>query len=176
MAVTRMREQQVTFSPFLSSSFSSCISLSPTGDVCPKNAIACKARQLLPLPRECTIDEYDLYYYAEYYDYFDFESNCANKTETICIKFNSPSKCDLWPQCEEGEDERGCEDEYRRKGIIDPEETFPCESPSYKFGNWTLSTLWAIPCDGSPTCPSGEDEAYCKPLEGVIRYIAIREY
>ena len=114
-------------------------------------------------------------YYKDNYKDFDSESICDNGTE-ICVEENSPSKCDRHPQCEDGEDERGCEEEYIRKGFFKKTETFRCNL-TYTFPNfptspnWTLYTHRAFRCDGDPTCPYGEDEEDCQILAKTIKFI-----
>ena len=107
--------------------------------------------------------------FEEFRTTFDFESECNTGTE-ICVEENSPSKCDRHPQCEDGEDEFGCEKEYERKGFFKETETFRCNL-TYTFPNWTLYTHRAFRCDGDPTCPYGEDEEDCQILTETIKFI-----
>ena len=73
-------------------------------------------------------------------------------------------RCDMHPQCQYGEDEDDCQEEYRRRGLIPEEATFPCFSPHYYPGspiNKSHVTIWGVRCDGSPTCHRGVDELDC---------------
>ena len=138
---------------------------------------------------ESTLDDPD------YYE--DFDPPCADtdkecikehaekyceETDKIWIEKNSTSRCDLHPQCVHGEDEAGCEaeGEYLSKGIFHPTETFNCTSShNYTIFNidntsWTIFTYRAIRCDGTPTCPNGEDEKECNILAETVKY-AIRK-
>ena len=144
--------------------------------LCPSGATPCMARLLRPLSSKCK--DYDADYAAEYpwyFEGFNFDEDCNDETE-ICIEKNSTSKCDLHPQCVDGEDEKDCEKEYIRKGFFLETETFMCDYPNHTFVNidnstWTLKILRAIRCDGDSTCPNGEDEKNCKILAETIRYI-----
>ena len=130
-------------------------------------------------------------------DYPDFDPPCTDtdkecrmdhaekyceETDKIWIEKNSTSRCDLHPQCVHGEDEAGCEaeGEYLSKGIFHPTETFNCTSShNYTIFNtdntsWTIFTYRAIRCDGTPTCPNGEDEKECNILAETVKY-AIRK-
>ena len=85
--------------------------------------------------------------------------------------------CDLYPQCEDGEDElrEECEEEYLRKNIFTLEQTFKCSYPYHEFrvaGNETkkLFTHRAIRCNGKPECWSGEDEEGCSTIDDISQY------
>ena len=97
------------------------------------------------------------------------------------VCFHSALKCDLYPQCEGGEDElrEECEEEYVRKNIFTLEQTFKCSYPYHEFkvgGNQTkrLFTHRAIRCNGKPECWSGEDEEGCSTIDDISQY-TIRE-
>ena len=105
---------------------------------------------------------------------------CDQSLYKICIKKNSTSRCDRHLQCEHGEDEVGCEDEYLSKGIFPQTDTFMCTNSYYDISNpngtsWKLYTHRAIRCDGKPTCPHGEDEKGCNILAATVK-LAIRMY
>ena len=144
-----------------------------TEGVCPKTAIRCIGK-LMRDPRPATCVDYNYDYAKEnpvYYEGFDFARDCGDEETDICVEESSTSRCNLHPQCEDGEDEMDCEEEYIRKGIFRPTETFECNFPSYTFANWTIKTHRAIRCDGKATCPNGEDEKDCKILKETIKYV-----
>ena len=66
--------------------------------------------------------------------------------------------CDGHPHCANGLDEdlNTCEEEYRKRKVIQQEATYECQSITHP----ELMTL-AIACDGIPECFNGEDEKYC---------------
>ena len=144
---------------------------------CLETGIPCTPILIRSLSPKC--ENYDPEYateYPQYYQDFDYQSDCADLTDMICIERNSTSKCDLHPQCLHGEDEIGCKDDYVRKGIFKPSETFECDDPNYLIinldnSNWTIKTQRAFRCDGRATCPNGEDEENCKILAETIKYI-----
>ena len=140
---------------------------------CPETAIACKGNLIRPLSTDCQAYEN----YPDYYPDLDFDSECQ-ETDIICIEKNSTSRCDLHPQCEHGEDEIKCEEEYLKRGIFNPTQTFVCDFPSHTISNssnsssnWTIYTHRAIRCDGDATCPRGEDEKNCQILAETVKYI-----
>ena len=141
---------------------------------CPTGATRCTGNLIRPLPARCQQFIQYASDYPEDYEDFDFDSECIPGAE-ICIEKDSTSKCDLHPQCVDGEDENEdeCKEEYIRKEIVQPTETFKCKFPNYTFvnSNWTLYPRRAIRCDGDPTCPNGEDEEGCKILAETIKYI-----
>ena len=141
--------------------------------VCPKTAIQCIGKLMRDhRPALCVDYDFDdAQEYPEYYLGFNYTTDCWEETDIICIEKNSTSRCNLHPQCDQGEDEMKCEAEYLRKGIFQPTETFKCDFPSYTFGNWTIKTHRGIRCDGKATCPNGEDEKDCKILAKTIKYI-----
>ena len=86
------------------------------------------------------------------------------KGAEICI--NATSRCDLSYDCEGGIDEVDCQEEYVRRGVLTPRQTFICAHPNMGFSlNWmTVSStvpkrgVW---CDGVKDCEIGEDEKDC---------------
>ena len=102
--------------------------------------------------------------------------------------------CDLHPNADciyekEGEmiseDEEGCFEEYKHKGLLDQSASFVCMSPIHNsmsqpvlttvfdwttftylnnvtvIGNSTIVYIQAISCDGVIECWNGEDEKHC---------------
>ena len=67
-------------------------------------------------------------------------------------------RCDQHPQCDGGEDEEGCEEEYRRRGYLPPTANFECSSPHHNEQNPPRVKIWATRCDLVPECYGGVDE------------------
>jgi hypothetical protein len=85
---------------------------------------------------------------------------CMKEGIAVCLE---PSlRCDMHPQCDEGEDEDDCLAEYRRRGFLDSSATMRCESPHHNSESGTPTvTIWATPCDGREECFQGRDERGC---------------
>ena len=85
---------------------------------------------------------------------------CTNQTYFICLESNQcvhPSlRCDGHPQCDQGEDERQCRDQYFQNNVISRYATLRCKSIMYP----NIETF-ATPCDGFPECFDGLDEKQC---------------
>ena len=87
--------------------------------------------------------------------------------------FKNVNRCNLHPQCDPvdnskedktAEDERDCDEEYRRKKFFSRQATFRCQSPRHNEDsvNNTISrgVVWikAVLNDGNPECWNNEDE------------------
>ena len=71
----------------------------------------------------------------------------------------------MHPQCLYGEDEEHCEEEYKKKGLISKDATFPCFSPHYHPNSSSTKVavkILGVRCDGEPTCHNGLDEEGCR--------------
>ena len=98
---------------------------------------------------------------------------CNKKGEMVCLDLSL--KCDMHPQCDEGEDEKDCSDTYVTRGLISPSATYRCQSPHHNDNSDTPTvTNWASRCDGREECFLGEDEADCDTKW--IVYLALCEY
>ena len=98
------------------------------------------------------------------------ENKCKVKGRTVCIR--KASRCDLVPLCDDGRDEHNCKEEYVRKGLIQCGADFECKSREYNpevFPNASI-TMWAVRCDGNPTCWMNRDEKGCN-LGNIIYYV-----
>ena len=82
--------------------------------------------------------------------------------------------CDQHPACDPGEDtgkiaqdEFGCFEEYKKKGLTAKAGTQPCQSVHHNEesvkANLSLGIVMieAIPCDGNPSCWRRSDERFC---------------
>ena len=82
--------------------------------------------------------------------------------ENVCIA--RILRCDGHPNCRQGEDEDGCYRQYRDRGLVPKEATFPCYSPVYHPGN-SISrgtvTILAVRCDSIVECWDSKDELDC---------------
>ena len=67
-------------------------------------------------------------------------------------------RCDQHPQCDGGEDEEGCEEEYRRRRYMPPTANFECWSPVHNEKTPPRVKVWATRCDLVPECYGGVDE------------------
>ena len=84
--------------------------------------------------------------------------------------FNKVNKCNIYAQCDpvEGsdiaEDELGCDDEYREKGLIPKLATYRCQSPHHNDdsvrNNKSLGVvrMKSVPHDGNLECWNGVRE------------------
>ena len=95
---------------------------------------------------------------------------CKVEGRTVCIQ--KRSRCDQVPLCDDGSDELDCKEEYLRKGLIQRGADFECKSQEYNpevFPNTSI-TIWAVRCDGNPTCWMNLDEKGCN-LGNIIYYV-----
>ena len=102
--------------------------------------------------------------------------------ENICLK--KKFLCDNYLQCQDGKDEKQCEDEYLRKGFFPRDYNYVCRSVSLNISNEKNETGKFFPmrairchhpviisniitimmmtrCDTIVQCPHGEDEEGC---------------
>ena len=88
----------------------------------------------------------------------------CNTTEFRCIKngahvcLNPHLRCDQHPQCDGGEDEEGCEEEYRQRGYMSSLATYECLSPHHNKESPPGVKIWATRCDLVLECYGGVDE------------------
>ena len=84
-----------------------------------------------------------------------------NSTKTMsCL--DPALRCDQHPQCDAGEDEDDCSEEYKEKGYISEQDTFKCQSKQHNDASQTATVwTWASPCDNVVECWNGEDENNC---------------
>ena len=97
----------------------------------------------------------------------------------ICLR-NTKVLCDQHPACDPGEntegiaqDEFGCLEEYKKKGLTPKDATYQCQSVYHNEesvkANLSLGIVMieAVPCDGNPTCwkrkkqTLAPDERFC---------------
>ena len=87
--------------------------------------------------------------------------------------FKNVNRCNLHPQCDPvdnseedktAEDERDCDEEYRKKKFFSRQATFRCQSPRHNEDSVNNKTsrgvVWikAVLNDGNPECWKDEDE------------------
>ena len=87
--------------------------------------------------------------------------------------FKNVNRCNLHPQCDPvdnseedktAEDERDCDEEYRKKKFFSRQATFRCQSPRHNEdsvkANLSRGVVWvkAVLNDGNPECWNNEDE------------------
>ena len=98
--------------------------------------------------------------------------NCRQPDHNVCKKdhvevcISSSLLCDLFPNCDGGEDEVGCEYRYREKKPVFSEATFKCYSPLFHpENNVTVNSatvsIEAVRCDKVVECWEGADEKDC---------------
>ena len=88
--------------------------------------------------------------------------------------FNTINLCDQHPVCDPGEDtggiaqdEFGCFEIYKEKGLTPKGATQQCQSVHHNEesvkANLSLAIVMieAVPCDGNPTCWKNVDESFC---------------
>ena len=95
---------------------------------------------------------------------------CKFKGTQVC--FEKEHRCDQIPNCDDGRDEQDCQEEYLRKGLSQPGADFECKSPKFNsetFPNASVK-IWAVRCDGNPTCWKKLDELGCD-LGNIIFYV-----
>ena len=81
-------------------------------------------------------------------------------------------KCDQHPQCDEGEDEVDCRQDYLDKGFMSDKDTFRCQSKHHNDDSQTARVLiWSTPCNNKEECWNGEDEENCG--SGWVGYLII---
>ena len=87
--------------------------------------------------------------------------------------FKNVNRCNLHPQCDPvdnskedktAEDERDCDEEYRRKKFFSRQASYRCQSPHHNEdsvkANLSRGVVWikAVPQDGIKECWKGQDE------------------
>ena len=98
------------------------------------------------------------------------EFSCHKYNASVCL--HEELRCDQHPQCDQGEDELGCEAAYREKGYTATNAFYACESPHHNSGSASPSVvIWATRCDHRRECYGGADEEFCN-LRWVV-YIVI---
>ena len=98
------------------------------------------------------------------------KEECKFKGEQVCLE--KEHRCDQIPNCDDGRDEKDCQQEYLRKGLSQPGADFECESPKFNSGTFPNASvkIWAVRCDGNPTCWKKQDEQGCV-LGNIIFYV-----
>ena len=99
------------------------------------------------------------------------EGACSNPDYPRCEvdgKCYEPSlRCDMHPQCSDGEDEMDCIQAYRQNNLLPAEASFPCKSPHYP----NMVDILAVRCDSISECYGNLDEEDCKqpliPIESI---------
>ena len=94
----------------------------------------------------------------------DWNKGCNEEVEYSEVRCLSElSMCDTHPQCQSGEDELNCEEEYRKKGYFTDTAMFKCQSPHHNDGSSAATVyIWATRCDGNSECWMGLDESDCQ--------------
>ena len=98
------------------------------------------------------------------------KEECKFKGTPVCLE--KEHRCDQIPNCDDGRDEKDCQEEYLRKGLSQPGADFECESLKFNsetFPNTSVK-IWAVRCDGNPTCWKKLDEQGCD-LRNIIFYV-----
>ena len=78
--------------------------------------------------------------------------------------FHKVNRCNLHPQCDNGEDEVHCLDKYKKKGLVPKQASFRCQSPHHNDdsvkANKSLGVVWIMAAlnDGNPECWNEVDE------------------
>jgi hypothetical protein len=81
-------------------------------------------------------------------------------------------RCDEHPQCDAGEDEKDCREDYIAKGYISEQDTYKCQSKQHNDHSQTATVwTWATACDDVAECWNGEDEKNCD--SGSIGFIIV---
>ena len=98
------------------------------------------------------------------------KEECKFKGTQVCLE--KEHRCDQIPNCDDGRDENKCREEYLRKGLTHPDADFECESPKFNSENFPNASvwIWAVRCDGNPTCWRELDEEGCD-LGIIIFYV-----
>ena len=98
------------------------------------------------------------------------KEKCKFKGAPVCLE--KEHRCDQIPNCDDGRDENDCREEYLRKGLTHPDADFECESPKFNSETFPNASvwIWAVRCDGNPTCWRELDEEGCD-LGIIIIYV-----
>ena len=96
------------------------------------------------------------------------ENPCSTSKEFQCFKngnlmyLDINLKCDMHPQCDNGQDELNCKETYKNRGFISASASYKFESIHHNKNSTTPSVMiWATPCDGIVECFEDWDEWYC---------------
>ena len=88
---------------------------------------------------------------------------CQKDGENVCL--DPHLQCDLHPNCDGGEDEMNCKDDYKKKKLTKRRGTMRCYAPHYGPNNRINKSaveMYAVACDGEkPECWEDADEAEC---------------
>ena len=140
---------------------------------CPEEYPRCTGSRSGQCSRGKCDDKSDIYHPVNSSECAEDSEKCLKDGVSVCLDLTL--RCDMHPQCDEGEDEKDCSDAYVTKGMISQSATYSCQSPHHNDDSITPTVkILATRCDGREECFRGEDEADCDIKW--IAYTTLGEY